>query len=72
MYKNPVTGKRLVFIGKKTSAAWVSSEAGGTLEFILVAVCAVLCLVARSCLTFAAPWTVARQAPLFMGFPRQE
>ena len=21
---------------------------------------------------FATPWTVARQAPLFMGFPRQE
>ena len=21
---------------------------------------------------FAAPWTVAHQAPLFMGFPRQE
>ena len=22
--------------------------------------------------SFATPWTVARQAPLFMGFPRQE
>ena len=65
-----------MFIGKKTSAAWVSTEAGGTLEFevkfILVAVCAVLCLVARSCLTFATPWTVACQAPLFMRFPKQE
>ena len=30
------------------------------------------CLVAKSCLTLATPWTVARQAPLFMGFPRQE
>ena len=27
--------------------------------------------VAQSCLT-ATPWAVARQAPLFMGFPRQE
>ena len=26
----------------------------------------------KSCLTFATPWTVAHQAPLFMGFPRQE
>ena len=31
------------------------------------------CLVAKSCLTlFANPWTVAHQAPLSMGFPRQE
>ena len=29
-------------------------------------------LVAKSCLTLAAPWTVARQAPLSMGLPRQE
>ena len=29
-------------------------------------------LVARSCLTLATPWTVARQAPLSMGFSRQE
>ena len=29
-------------------------------------------LVARSCLTLATPWTVARQAPLSIGFPRQE
>ena len=29
-------------------------------------------LVAKSCLTFATPWTVAFQIPLFMGFPRQE
>ena len=28
-------------------------------------------LAARSCL-FATPWTVASQAPLFMGFSRQE
>ena len=28
--------------------------------------------VIKSCLTFVTPWTVARQAPLSMGFPRQE
>ena len=30
------------------------------------------CSVAKLCLTFTIPWTVARQAPLSMGFPRQE
>ena len=29
-------------------------------------------LVTKSCLTLATPWTVAHQAPLFMGFSRQE
>ena len=29
-------------------------------------------LTAKSCLTLGIPWTVARQAPLSMGFPRQE
>ena len=29
-------------------------------------------LVAKSCLTLAIPWTVAYQAPLCMGFSRQE
>ena len=29
-------------------------------------------LVTKSCLTLATPWTVACQAPLCMGFPRQE
>ena len=29
-------------------------------------------LVAKLCWTLAAPWTVAGQAPLSMGFPRQE
>ena len=27
---------------------------------------------AKSCLTFETPWTVAHQASLFMGFPRQD
>jgi len=30
------------------------------------------CLVSKSCLTLATSWTVALQAPLSMGFPRQE
>ena len=30
------------------------------------------CLVTKSCLTLVTPWTVACQAPLSMGFPRQE
>ena len=29
-------------------------------------------IVAKSCLTLAMPWTVAHQAPLSMGFSRQE
>ena len=30
------------------------------------------CLIAKSCPTLATPWTVAHQATLSMGFPRQE
>ena len=30
------------------------------------------CLVAKLCLTFATPWTIACQAPLSMEFSRQE
>ena len=29
-------------------------------------------LITKSCLTFAIPWTTDCQAPLSMGFPRQE
>ena len=29
-------------------------------------------LVAKSCLTLSTPWIVAHQAPLSLGFPRQE
>ena len=29
-------------------------------------------LIAKSCLTLAAPWTVARLSPLSMGFPKRE
>ena len=35
--------------------------------------CVVRCgLVAKSCLTLATPWAIACQAPLSMGFSRQE
>ena len=37
-----------------------------------VVVCGCCCSVAKSCRLFATPWTVARQAPLSMGFSRQE
>ena len=30
------------------------------------------CFVAKSCLALCDPWTMARQAPLSLGFPRQE
>ena len=30
------------------------------------------CLLTKSCLTLVTPWTVAHQAPLSLGFPRQE
>ena len=33
---------------------------------------AMLCLVAQSCLTLCHPTTATHQAPLFMGFSRQE
>ena len=29
-------------------------------------------LIAKSCLTLVTPWTLAHQAPLSTGFPRQE
>ena len=30
------------------------------------------CLVAQSCLTLATSWTITHQAPMLIGFPRQE
>ena len=35
-------------------------------------ICGGGCLVAKLCLTFATPWPVAHQAPLFMGLSQQE
>ena len=40
--------------------------------FCAAPVLAVLDAVAKSCLTLITPWTVAHQAPLSMGFSRQE
>ena len=37
-----------------------------------MSMCVCMCLVAQSCPTLATPLTVAHQAPLFMGFSRQE
>ena len=39
---------------------------------LVVVVVVVGSLVAKLCPTLATPWTVARQAPLSMGFSRQE
>ena len=39
---------------------------------VCVCVCVCVCLVSKSCTTPATPWTIAHQAPLSMGFPRQE
>ena len=41
---------------------------------VLTSLEAYLCcyFVAKSCLTLVTPWTEAHQAPLSMGFPRQE
>ena len=42
-------------------------------DIVMCIPCFCCCLVTKSCLTlFAAPWTVAHQAPLSVGFPRQE
>ena len=38
----------------------------------LFSFCCCCCLVAKSCPTLLIPWTVAHQAPLSIGFPRQE
>jgi len=49
---------------------------GRPLSAVLPCVCMCVCVCALSCSvvsnSFATPWTVARQAPLSMGFPRQE
>ena len=39
---------------------------------LLIYICSMLCLIAQSCLTLCNPMTVAHQAPLSMGFFRQE
>ena len=42
------------------------------LHILQIAVAAICCLVTESYPTLATPWTVAHQAPLSMGFSRQE
>ena len=42
------------------------------LHILQIAVAAICCLVTKSYPTLATPWTVAHQAPLSMGFSRQE
>ena len=39
---------------------------------IMAGSCGSGALFIKSCLTLVTPWTLARQAPLSMGFPRQE
>ena len=50
-----------------TSAAW---ETLGSLGAVFIYIG--LVLVAKSCPTLRIPWTIAHQAPLSMGFSRQE
>ena len=45
----------------------INCGGGGAVEIPLLVL-----LVAKSCPTFATPWTVALQAPLSIGFPREE
>ena len=47
-------------------------EQGWSQENKCNSVCTHLCSVAKSCLTLCNLWTVAHQAPLSMGFPKQE
>ena len=48
-------------------------DSGGIEDGLCVCVCVCVCVwVAQSCLTLCDPWTVAHQAPLSMGFSRQE
>ena len=48
----------------------LSSRAASWGEVICCDFCC-CCLVSKSCLSFATPWTVAHQAPLSMGFSRK-
>ena len=42
------------------------------LGYLFTNICGDCCSVAKSCHSFATPWTIAQQTPLSMGFSRQE
>ena len=50
----------------------LEEESGIKVSILLLAIVQVCVVVAQSCLTLCDPWTVAHQAPLSMGFFRQE
>ena len=54
---------------KKTPKLFMNGKDSTQLTMLFVSYC---CLVTKSCPTLVTPWTVARQAPLSMRFPRQE
>ena len=74
--------KYLVYILHHLDIIWLSCESSpekqnqqDVLDGKCVCVCVCVCgdgLVAKSCLTLATPWTISCQAPLSMGFSRQE
>ena len=76
--------KYLVYILHHLDIIWLSCESSpekqnqqDVLDGKCVCVCVCVCvcgdgLVAKSCPTLATPWTISCQAPLSMGFSRQE
>ena len=68
----------MVVWGKRFPLCWLSLECGFRCSGCIVRLggnsvcCAMLCLVTQSCPTLCDPVTVARQAPLSLGFSRQE
>ena len=60
MHQNPLEGLlKFKVLGPSTRVSASVGLGGG-------------CLVTELCLAFVTPWTVAHQAPLSLGFPRQE
>ena len=67
----------LLCLSVKSSGHSFYHKGLSSIEHTLLSICYVTphCgggLVTKSCLTLVTPWTVACQAPLFMGFSRQE
>ena len=50
--------------------AWATSDSKPLSEYIIFSMC--VCAQPHSCSTLCYPWTIAHQAPLSMGFSRQE